>query len=140
MIEIPGKLNIHDNELRFTFSRSSGPGGQNVNKVSSRVTLWFDVSGSSSLTEVQKQKISTRLANRMNKEGKLSITSTRYRTQGANREDVMLLFQALLAEALTERPARKKSKIPRRVKERRLQEKKRRSMKKSMRLQKHFDS
>ncbi len=140
MIEIPGKLNIPENELRFTFSRSGGPGGQNVNKVNSRVTLWFDVQDSSSLTEMQKQKIRSRLANRINLAGILSITSTQYRTQRANREDVTRRFQALIAAALTERPVRKKTKITRRMQEKRLQAKKRRGMIKSVRSKKHFDS
>jgi len=138
-MEIPGILNIHDNELRFTFSRSSGPGGQNVNKVNSRVTLWFDVKESSSLTELQKNKIRSRLANRINEAGILSITSTTYRTQRANREDAVHRFQALIAAALTERPVRKKTKIPRRIHEKRLQVKKRRGMIKSVRAKKHCD-
>lgn len=138
-MEIPGILNIHDNELRFTFSRSSGPGGQNVNKVNSRVTLWFDVKESSSLTELQKNKIRSRLANRINEAGILSITSTTYRTQRANREDAVQRFQALIAAALTERPVRKKTKIPRRIHEKRLQVKKRRGMIKSVRAKKHCD-
>ncbi|MDH3330609.1 MAG: alternative ribosome rescue aminoacyl-tRNA hydrolase ArfB [Desulfobulbaceae bacterium] len=139
MMEIPGILNIPDNELRFTFSRSSGPGGQNVNKVNSRVTLWFDVKESSSLTELQKNKIRSRLANRINEAGILSITSTTYRTQRANREDAVQRFQALIAAALTERPVRKKTKIPRRIHEKRLQVKKRRGMIKSVRAKKHCD-
>jgi ribosome-associated protein len=139
MMEIPGILNIPDNELRFTFSRSSGPGGQNVNKVNSRVTLWFDVKESSSLTELQKNKIRSRLANRINEAGILSITSTTYRTQRANREDAVHRFQALIAAALTERPVRKKTKIPRRIHEKRLQVKKRRGMIKSVRAKKHCD-
>jgi len=138
-MEIPGILNIPDNELRFTFSRSSGPGGQNVNKVNSRVTLWFDVKESSSLTELQKNKIRSRLANRINEAGILSITSTTYRTQRANREDAVQRFQALIAAALTERPVRKKTKIPRRIHEKRLQVKKRRGMIKSVRAKKHCD-
>lgn len=140
MIEIPGKLNIPDNELRFTFSRSSGPGGQNVNKVNTRATLWFDVKNSLSLTDIQKQKIRSRLANRINEAGILSITATNYRTQRANREDAIQRFQALIAAALTERPVRKKTKIPRRLQEKRLQAKKRRGMIKSVRAKKHFDS
>lgn len=139
MIEIPGKLNIPDHEVRFTFSRSSGPGGQNVNKVNSRVTLWFDIGASASLTDQQKQAIRNKLANRINDSGILSISSSSYRTQGANRQDVILRFQALLENALTKRLARKKTKIPRRVQEKRLQAKKRRAMIKSGRSKKHFD-
>lgn len=138
MIEIPGKLNIPDSELRFTFSRSSGPGGQNVNKVNSRVTLWFDVQGSTSLTAAQRQKILSRLANRVNEAGILSVTSTSHRSQRANREDVVQRFQTLIAAALVERTVRKKTRIPRRVHEKRLQSKKRKGMIKSLRTKKVF--
>jgi ribosome-associated protein len=140
MFKISGKLTIPENELRFTFSPSGGPGGQNVNKVSTRVTLLFDVNSSSSLSESQKQKIRTRLASRVNEAGILAITSSTFRTQGANRQDAILRFRDLLAAALSERPARKKTKIPRRVKEKRLQVKKRRSRIKSLRSKKDFNS
>lgn len=139
-IEILGNIYIPDTELRFTFSRSGGPGGQNVNKVSTRVTLWFDLNGSSSLTEGQKQKIRSRLGNRMNEAGILSISSSSFRTQKANREDAVRRFQALLSAALAERPARKKTRVPRRVKAKRLQAKKRRSRLKSTRSLKDFDT
>lgn len=108
-IEILGNIYIPDTELRFTFSRSGGPGGQNVNKVSTRVTLWFDLNGSSSLTEGQKQKIRSRLGNRMNEAGILSISSSSFRTQKANREDAVRRFQAVVSAALAERPAGKKN-------------------------------
>lgn len=140
MIVINSRLSLPEDEIRFTFSRSGGPGGQNVNKVSTRVTLWFDVNASASLTDIQKQKISSRLKNRMNESGMLTISSTSFRTQRANREDVVLRFQALIAEALIERPARKKTRPPRRVKEKRLQAKKRKSRIKLIRSTKDFDS
>jgi ribosome-associated protein len=139
MIEIPGKLDIPDGELRFTFSRSSGPGGQNVNKVNSRVTLWFAVQDSTALTEMQKQKIRSRLANRINDAGILSVSSENYRTQRANREDAIKRFQTLLSAALTEKPVRKKTRISKRIQEKRLQAKKRRGMRKSARAKKHFE-
>ena len=138
MIEIPGKLNIPDNELRFTFSRCSGPGGQNVNKVNSRVTLWFDVKESPSLTEKQKYTIRKRLVNRINEAGILRISSTRYRTQRANKKYHVQRFEDLLRAVLTEKPVRKKSKLPRRAKEKRLQAKKHRGMIKSGRTKKNW--
>jgi ribosome-associated protein len=139
MIEIPGKLTIPENEIRFTFSRSSGPGGQNVNKVNSRVTLWFAVQDSAALTEMQKQKIRSRLANRINEAGILSISAENFRTQRANREEAIQRFQSLVAAALTEKPVRKKTRISKRIQEKRLLAKKRRGMKKSARAKKHFD-
>lgn len=140
MLNIPGKLAIPESELRFTFSRSSGPGGQNVNKVESRVTLWFDIDASPSLTRSQKQKIRSRLASRINEAGFLSLSSSRHRTQKANREDVMQRLQALMEEAFKERPVRKKTRIPRRAKEKRLRAKKRKSMIKSLRGKNNFES
>jgi len=140
MIQIPDTLNIRDHELRFTFSRSSGPGGQNVNKVNSRVTLWFDVNASTSLSETQKQKIRSRLAGRINAAGILSVSSTNYRTQQANREDAIRRFHILIGAALTDKPPRKETRTPRRIREKRLQAKKRRGMIKSLRSQKHIDS
>ena len=70
MIVIPG-LEIPEGELEFVASRSGGPGGQNVNKVSSRVTLRFDVGHSGSLNEEQRTRIQRRLATRINKDGVL---------------------------------------------------------------------
>lgn len=138
MVNIPGKLYIPDNELRFTFSRCGGPGGQNVNKVNSRVTLWFDVEGSPSLTEKQKITLRQRLTNRINEAGILQITASRYRTQRANREDVVRKFVDFLGAALTEQRIRKKSKLPRRAKEKRLQAKKHRGTLKSVRAKKNW--
>ncbi|HMC82356.1 MAG TPA: aminoacyl-tRNA hydrolase [Candidatus Polarisedimenticolia bacterium] len=86
MIEIRDGLAIREEELRFTASRSGGPGGQNVNKVSTRVTLWFDVAGSPSLTAEQRSLIRSRLATRISKEGVLRVVSQQTRSQAANRE------------------------------------------------------
>jgi ribosome-associated protein len=133
MIEINRQLIIPEDEVRFTFSRSGGPGGQNVNKVNTKVTLWFDVLGSPSLSEDQKQKIQHRLGNRITKDGILQIVSAQFRTQKANREDAERRFAHLLANALQDRPRRKKTRIPKRVNEARLQTKKRRSMLKASR-------
>jgi ribosome-associated protein len=138
MTSISEKPYIPDNELRFTFSRSGGPGGQNVNKVNSRVTLWFDVEGSPSLTQRQKSILRQRLSNRINRAGILQITATRHRTQRANREEAVSKFADLLAAALAERPVRKKSKLPRRAREKRLQAKKHRGLLKSARAKKNW--
>ena len=119
---------IADQELSFSFSRSSGPGGQNVNKVNTRVTLIFDLYNSSSLTPDEKKRISRQLATRINKLGQLRITSYRHRTQGANREATIARFIELVREALIVQKKRKKTKISRGAKERRLDTKKKRSL------------
>ncbi len=133
MLEIDANLSIPENELLFTASGSSGPGGQNVNKVSTRVTLWFDVLHSASLTEEQKDRISRNLAARINKKGWLRITAEEHRSQAANRKLAREKFCRRLFEALKERPVRKKTRVPKRSRRRRLENKKQRSRKKKLR-------
>jgi ribosome-associated protein len=122
-----GDLDIPEEELTFTTSRSSGPGGQNVNKVNTRVTLLFDVSNSPSLSDRQRELVREHLAGRINRDGILRVTSQRHRTQSANREAATARFAALLAEALSATPSRLPTTIPTAVNERRLEGKRRRS-------------
>lgn len=126
-IKITNQPSIPLSELRFTFSRSSGPGGQNVNKVNTRVTLWFDVANSPNLTDHQKELIRNRLPMRINKEGVLRVVSQKHRTQASNRDEVVERFVSLLGESLQEPLPRKKTTISKTAKERRLDEKKYRS-------------
>lgn len=90
-----------ESELRFSAGRSSGPGGQNVNKVSTRVELRFSVSGSSVLSESQKDRIRLKLKNRINTEDELILISQVERSQLKNKEKVTELFFTLLEKALT---------------------------------------
>jgi len=113
-------------ELQFSYARSSGPGGQHVNRVETRVTLRFDVSGSASLGDAEKRLISTRLAGRINKEGVLRVVSQRYRTREGNRRAALERFRELITEALKVRRRRKKTRVPRATKKRRLDSKRRR--------------
>ena len=127
MIVITKQVAIPTHEVHITASRSSGPGGQNVNKVNSRVTLHFHVWSSTYLTDTQKSKITTRLKSRMTKDGTFYLHSQGTRSQAANRADLIEKFSTLLGEALTPKKSRKKTHIPRDAKERRLDEKKQRS-------------
>jgi len=127
MVRILEDLDIPDGELAFTTSRSSGPGGQNVNKVNTRVTLLFDVDASPYLSAEQRQVLRTRLAGRINREGILRVVSQRHRTQLANRETAVQRFVDLLREALAEEPERIPVKLPETVNEKRLEAKRRRS-------------
>src|SRR4029453_7958353 len=102
---------IPENEVRMTASRSGGPGGQNVNKVSSKVTLAFDVRNSTALSDEQKQKIAGRLATRINKDGILQIASQKTRSQELNRADVLARFSDLLRTALTPQRKRIKTRV-----------------------------
>ncbi len=118
---------IPGDELDFATSRSSGPGGQNVNKVETRVTLLFDLEASSSLNRDEKERLRERLASRINKEGVLRVVSQKHRTQKANREAATERFHELIADALTERPPRRRTRTPRAAKKRRLEAKRRRA-------------
>jgi ribosome-associated protein len=126
-MNINDEISIGEDELSFTFSRSSKPGGQNVNKISSRVTLLFDVANSPSLSEQNKHQIMTRLKTRINKEGMLRVVSQRHRHQAANREVAVERFIELLRETLKPVKARKKTRISLPAQKRRLKEKKHRS-------------
>jgi ribosome-associated protein len=130
MIPITEALSIPDEEVAFTTSRSGGPGGQNVNKLETRVTLRFDLGGSPSLSEGQKALLRQRLATRITKEGVFHVTAQRHRTQAANREAAIERFSELLRENLREEPPRKKTRPSRAAKARRLEEKRRRSQRK----------
>jgi len=127
MIKIKDGILVGEDELSFTFSRSSKPGGQNVNKISSRVTLLFDVANSPGLSAENKNQIMTRLRTRINKDGVLRIVSQRHRRQAANREAAVERFVELLQETLKPIKSRKKTRISLASKKRRLNEKKRRS-------------
>lgn len=127
MPQITPSLTIADHEFSFTFSRSSGPGGQHVNKVNSRVTLWFDVEASPSLSNQQKSLLYQRLSTRINKEAKLWLVVFASRSQHANREAAVLRFATLLREALSEEKARFDTKIPRASRQKRLDAKKHRA-------------
>lgn len=128
MLKITDGLAIPLDELRFTASLSSGPGGQNVNRVHSRITLWFDVVNSPSLSEDQKALILRRLASRVSKEGVLRVVSQETRSQAANREAASERFAELLRTALQQEPARRKTRVSRMAKLKRLAEKRRRSV------------
>ena len=103
-VEIEPGLRIPAAELKFTFDRSSGPGGQNVNKVNTRALLRFDLRHSPSLNDGQRQRLESALAKRLNQEGVLSIRSARFRTQGRNKDDCLDKFVHLLAVGLKPPP------------------------------------
>jgi ribosome-associated protein len=124
MLKITPNLNIPLTELSFTFSRSSGPGGQHVNKVNSRVTLWFNLWQSPSLSEFQKNTLSEKLAGHINRHGQLWLVCDRHRMQMANRQEALLKFGDLLRDGLKTRARRKKTKVTKASRERRLRLKK----------------
>lgn len=126
MIRVNDQLSIPEHEVSFTASRGGGPGGQHVNKVASRVTLRFDVQGSPSLDDGQRERISRALATRINRDGILFLSSHEHRGQAANREVLVERFASLLARALRRPRRRRKTRPTRGSRERRLTQKKQR--------------
>lgn len=133
MIKIRNDIEIAESQLAFRFTRSSGPGGQNVNKVNTRVTVYFDLANCDSFTDVQKRRILFRLKTRADKAGVIRVISQRHRTQKANRAAAVERLVWLLEEALETKPKRRKTKVPRYAIEKRLKQKRHRSLLKSRR-------
>ncbi len=133
MIEITKDTVIGDENIVFRYSRSAGPGGQNVNKVNTRVTALFDVANCTALTEKQKRRILRNLATRATKQRVIRVVSQRHRTQKANRNAALERLTELLRAALKTRPVRKKTKVPAWARQKRLDQKKRRSLLKKQR-------
>ena len=106
-----------DRECTYTAVRSSGPGGQNVNKVSTKVELAFHVHNSEFLTDEEKHILSEKLATKINDEGYLKISDSESRSQATNRENVLEKFYHTIEKALIKLKQRKPTKMPKAVKE-----------------------
>lgn len=126
-LEVNDRIQIPLSEFEFVYSRASGPGGQNVNKVSSRVQLRWIVAGSSALPEAVAERFQRLHRRRINADGVFQISSQRYRDQPRNRTDCLEKLALLVEEAARPPRKRKKTRVPRRAIERRLSEKKKRS-------------
>jgi Protein chain release factor B len=133
------RLAIPDHEVWYEFSHASGPGGQNVNKVSSVATLCFAPQASGALTDWQKNRVMARLARFINSDGILKITSSVERSQSANRADAAGRFRFLVNEALKPVKKRTPTKPTRASRERRLADKKRQAARKQDRRQSDDD-
>lgn len=132
-IQVGDDLFVAKSELTFRASRSGGPGGQHVNTSSTRVELVWDVAGSPSLDERQRQRLLKKLATRLTGEGVLQLADASTRSQHRNREAVTERFREIVAEALIVPKPRKKTRPPKAAKERRLRAKKHRSEVKRLR-------
>ena len=134
MLSVGPNAAIDPGQLIFKYSRSSGPGGQNVNKLNTRVTLFFDVTNCATLSPSQKKRILNKLATRADKNGVVRVVSQKYRTQNANRRAAIERLTSLIADALKRKLRRRKTSVPKWAKEKRLTEKKKRSKLKKLRI------
>jgi ribosome-associated protein len=127
MIRVTSTVAIDDREIEESFIRSSGPGGQNVNAVSTAVQIRFDVRQSPSLPEAVRRRVKNLAGRRMTQDGVIVITARRHRTQDANRKDALHRLVELIREAAEPPAIRKPTKPPRASRRRRLEAKGRRA-------------
>ena len=138
-IEINPQLAIPRAELDFRATRAGGPGGQHVNTSSTRVELLWNLEQSPSLSDEQRERLKVKLRKRIGGDGVFRLTSSGSRSQHQNKEDVTRRFANMLEQALRIPKPRKKTRVPRAVKEARLQSKKNRSRVKQQRGKVRFD-
>ncbi len=132
-LQINNQVAIPLSELSFRYARSSGPGGQHVQRTETKVELLFDLASSSSLTEAQRQLALSRLGGRVDQLGVLHLTSQTARSQLENRADVIERFRRVLAAALKPAKARRPTRPTTAARQQRLEEKRRRSHSKRLR-------
>ncbi len=130
MITINNRISIPDDEITITASRSSGPGGQNVNKVSTKVTLRFNINGTGCLSDAQKERVADKLKNIINRDGTIVIHEESQRSQAANRKRILEKFASLLRRSLAVPKKRMPTRVSQAQKKKRLENKKIQSRKK----------
>jgi ribosome-associated protein len=133
MLYFSPKIKIPVNECQFSFARSSGPGGQNVNKVNSKAILRWVVTVSHSLPEDVKARFLAKYARRISKDGDLILSSQKYRDQNRNIDDCLQKLTAMITSVAVMAAPRKATKPSRTAKLRRLQSKREHSVKKQQR-------
>jgi ribosome-associated protein len=131
---------ITQSELLYSSSRSSGPGGKNVNKVNTKVELRFNIYKTESLSEVEKQKILIRLRNKISSKGDLLIVSQSARTQLLNKQKAEDKFYKLICSALSDKPERKATAPTLSSSRKRLEKKKKRSTLKKLRKESELEN
>ncbi len=128
MVEVTSSVKIEESEIQLDFIRSSGPGGQNVNKVATACQLRWDISATPALNPEAKARLLKLAGSRATEEGVLIIEAKRYRTQEQNRLDAIARLVALVQKALVEPKLRKKTRPSRTSSAARVDEKKRRGV------------
>jgi|SRR5688572_897031 ribosome-associated protein len=136
MIPVTDAIVLDDREIEESFIRASGPGGQNVNKVSSAVQLRFDVAGSASLPDAVRTRLKRLAGKRLTQDGVLVITAQRFRSQEQNRQDALERLKSLIRQAATPPRPRRPTRPTLASKRRRLEGKSRRAALKSLRTSK----
>jgi len=133
MIEITSSLSLDENEIQLDFIRSSGPGGQNVNKVASGVQLRYNISTANTLPDEVKQRLYSIARNRISEDGVLIIEAKRFRTQEQNRVDALARLVALIQQASEPPKPRKKTRPSAAARAKRVDEKRQRGVIKQLR-------
>ena len=123
IVRVNAQIAIPRREIRFSFVRSSGPGGQNVNKVASKAVLRWPVATSPSIPDHLRPRLVSQLGRRINDRGELVLVSQRYRDQSKNIDDCLQKLCELVAAAVKLRKRRKKTALPRSAREARLKQK-----------------
>ena len=134
-LQIRPGLVVPESDLSYRTSRSSGPGGQHVNKVETRVTVLLDLAATGSLSEAEKERVRERLPTRITRAGVLWVVAQKHRSQSANRDEARARLARLLAMALEPRRRRRATRPTRAAKRRRLEDKRRRGELKRRRRQ-----
>lgn len=136
MIKITPNVLLNESEVKFTFIRSPGPGGQNVNKVATAVQLRFNVAHSASLPEPVRARLLTIAGKKITQQGELIIKASLYRTQQQNKQDALNRLRAMLKRAMITPKKRKKTKPTFASVQRRLTKKKLHAKNKALRSSK----
>jgi ribosome-associated protein len=132
-MDITDAINVPDEELQFTFARSGGPGGQNVNKVASKAILHWNLAANASLPPDVKDRLRVQQANRITAEGELVVQGQRFRDQGKNIEDCRARVREMILQALRPPKSRRRTKPTRASRQRRLADKRQQSQRKASR-------